>query len=101
MHEFPLSKARADTPGLAHAIFMNNAGASLRPAIVTETIKDFLDLEDRVGGHAAAEIKAGQLSQTYGSIATMIGAKAEEIALMESQTVGWHAISSAQECRGY
>lgn len=97
MHEFPLDKTRADTAGLAHAIFMNNAGASLRPAIVTETIKDFLDLEDRVGGHAAAELKADQLSQTYASIATMIGAKHDEIALMESQTIGWHAIISAME----
>jgi len=95
MHEFPLDKSRADTAGLAHGIFMNNAGASLRPAIVTETIKDFLDLEDRVGGHAAAELKAGQLSQTYASIASMMGAKVEEIALMESQTIGWHAIISA------
>jgi len=97
MYKFPLDRTRADTAGLAHGIFMNNAGASLRPAIVTQTIKDFLDLEDRVGGHAAAELKADQLSQTYASIAAMIGAMPEEIALMESQTIGWHAIISAME----
>ena len=97
MHQFPLDKSRTDTAGLAHSIFMNNAGASLRPAVVTETIKDFLDLEDQVGGHAAAELKKDQLSQAYGSIATMIGARPDEIALMESQTIGWHAIISAME----
>jgi len=37
------------------------------------------------------------LSQAYGSIATMIGARPDEIAMMESQTIGWHAIISAME----
>jgi cysteine desulfurase / selenocysteine lyase len=97
MHEFPLGRLRSDTVGLSHSVFMNNAGASLRPRIVTETIKDFLDLEDRVGGHGAAEIKAENLSQVYSSIASMIGAKGGEIALMESQTIAWHAIVSAME----
>jgi len=97
MHDFPLDRIRSDTAGLAHSIFMNSAGASLRPQIVTETIKEFLDLEDRVGGHGAAEIKAEKLLQVYSSIASMIGAKGDEIALMESQTIAWHAIVSAME----
>jgi len=59
----------------------------LRPAIVTQTIKDFLDLEDAIGGHAAAEIKVEKLSQAYTSIALMIGAGDEEIALMKSHTI--------------
>ncbi len=50
MYQFPLDQTRADTAGVAHSIFMNNAGASLRPAIVTQTTKDFLDLEDRGDG---------------------------------------------------
>ncbi len=95
--EFPLDQIRADTTGLAHGIFMNNAGASLRPAIVTQTIKDFLDLEDAIGGHGAAEEKSAELSQVYASIACLIGANADDIALMESQTIAWHAILSAIE----
>jgi len=76
-------------------IYMNNAGASLRPPGVTDTIKAYLDFEDQVGGHRAAELKSSEIASVYSSIATLLNASVQEIALMESHTIAWHACLSA------
>ena len=39
-----LARIRAETPGTAHGIHLNNAGASLMPAPVVEAGKAHLDL---------------------------------------------------------
>ena len=44
---------RADTPGLAHRVHLNNAGAALMPQPVIAAIQGQLDLEVWHGGYEA------------------------------------------------
>jgi len=84
-----IDRVRADTPGCAGRAYLNNAGAALIPRPVIEAIKDHIDLEAEIGGYAAADRVAGRVERLYRSIAALINAAPEEIALAESATVAW------------
>jgi cysteine desulfurase / selenocysteine lyase len=45
-----LAAVRDDTPGCRDRIHFNNAGASLQPRPVVETVIRHLELEARIGG---------------------------------------------------
>ncbi len=89
MSGFDLARLRADTPGTAHGIHLNNAGASLMPRPVVEAVKAYLDLEAAWSGHGAAEREAERLGGVYASVARLVGAGSDEIALTESATRAW------------
>ena len=46
---------RADTPGCAHRIHLNNAGASLMPAPVVKSIAEHLRLESEISDYEASD----------------------------------------------
>lgn len=80
---------RDDTPGCAHVAHFNHAGSSLPPRPVLDAVIGHLTLEASIGGYEAAAIAADRLDAIYGSIARMLNASAEEIALVENATRGW------------
>jgi selenocysteine lyase/cysteine desulfurase len=84
-----LAAIRADTPGTGRRAYLHNAGAALPPRQVVKAMKDYLDLEAEIGGYAAAEREAPRLDAVYGSVARLINAKPQEIALVENATVAW------------
>ncbi len=84
-----LDRLRAETPGVANRIHLNNAGAGLMPAPVIAAIKDHIDLEAAIGGYEAEEREAARLEGVYDSIARLIGARRDEIALTQNATVAW------------
>jgi len=84
-----VAKVRADTPGCEHVVHLNNAGAALPPRVVVDTVIDHLELEARVGGYAAADTVADRSAAVYDSVAALIGAASDEIALVESATRAW------------
>lgn len=86
---FDLARARRDTPGTATVAHLNNAGGSLRPQVVTDTVVAHLRREAEIGGYEAEEEAADRLDAVYGSVARLIGAAPDEIALVESATVAW------------
>ena len=86
---FDVERARADTPGCREIVHLNNAGASLPPQVVLETVVAHLELEARIGGYAAADAAAEPLAAVYDSVASLIGANPDEIALVESATRAW------------
>lgn len=86
-----IDSVRADTPGCANVLHLNNAGASLPPAIVLERVKAHLDLEAEIGGYEAADRTEDEYERVYASIARMLGCSPEEIALVESATRAWDA----------
>ena len=66
------------------------------PLPVVSAQIDHLQLEATVGGYAAAAqagctypAASGRVAAVYSSVAKLIGADAEEIALVENATVGW------------
>jgi cysteine desulfurase/selenocysteine lyase len=82
---------RADTPGCRDRIHFNNAGASLMPRPVVETVIRHLELEARIGGYEAAEAERERVAAVYRSSARLINCEPEEIALLENATRAWDA----------
>jgi selenocysteine lyase/cysteine desulfurase len=86
-----VERARTLTPGCAHVVHVNNAGASLAPTPVIEAVARHLDREAQIGGYEAADDAADRVAQIYSSVATLLGCGADEVALVESATTAWDA----------
>ncbi len=77
---------RADTPGCAEKIHLNNAGASLQPRPVLEAVRRHLELETQLGGYEAGDAREPEIRQAYASIAGLVGARPDQIAFASSAT---------------
>ncbi len=84
-----IQKARQDTPGCEQVLHFNNAGASLMPQVVRDTTVAHIDREMMRGGYESANEASDRLHGVYTSIATLINAKPNEIALMTSASHAW------------
>ncbi|EJN14305.1 selenocysteine lyase [Bradyrhizobium sp. YR681] len=84
-----IDRIRADTPAASRLAYLHNAGAALMPAPVVAAMKGHIDLESEIGGYAAADREALRLDSVYGSVARLLNAAPDEIALMENATVAW------------
>lgn len=84
-----VERARRDTPGCAHVVHLNNAGAALPPSAVTEAVIAHLRAEAAGGGYEAAAAAAQRSVEVYRSVARLIGAEPDEIALVENATRAW------------
>ncbi|QQO21981.1 aminotransferase class V-fold PLP-dependent enzyme [Bradyrhizobium diazoefficiens] len=84
-----LDRIRADTPAASRLAYLHNAGAALMPSPVVAAMKGHIDLEAEIGGYAAADREADRLEAVYGSVARMLNAATDEIALAENATVAW------------
>lgn len=84
-----LHRVRAETPGTQHRNHMNNAGAALMPEPVIDTVMGHLRREAEIGGYEASAEAAARVLAVYDSIARLIGAHSDEIAVTENATVAW------------
>ena len=84
-----VARARAETPGCERVLHFNNAGAGLMPAPVLEAQIAHLRREAEIGGYEAKDEAGERLAALYPSIARLIGAEPDEIALVENATVAW------------
>ncbi|HMQ77005.1 MAG TPA: aminotransferase class V-fold PLP-dependent enzyme [Flavobacteriales bacterium] len=84
-----VDRARSMTPGCAHRLHFNNAGAGLMPLPVVEAVKAHLDRESHLGGYEAAMEAAPLLENTYAALARLLNCGTDEIALQENATRAW------------
>lgn len=84
-----IDQMRADTPAASRLAYLHNAGAALMPAPVVAAMKGHIDLESEIGGYAAADRESDRLEAVYGSVARLLNAAPDEIALVENATVAW------------
>ncbi|WAH97392.1 aminotransferase class V-fold PLP-dependent enzyme [Arthrobacter sp. MMS18-M83] len=80
---------RGQTRGVLRVTHLNNAGSSLAPGPVMDTVVGHLRREQEIGGYEAAEEAANRLEGVYSSVARLIGAGTDEIALAESGSRAW------------
>jgi len=84
-----IDQIRSDTPATSRLAYLHNAGAALMPTSVVAAMKQHIDLEAEIGGYAAADREADRLDAVYGSVARLLNAAPDEIALVENATVAW------------
>ncbi len=84
-----IDRVRADTPGLPDTTHLIASGAGLMPQPVVAAVTAHLNLEADIGGYEAHAVKAVELDGVYASVARLLNAAPEEIALMENATVAW------------
>jgi len=84
-----LDRARAETPGCRTVLHFNNAGASLMPAPVLDTVVEYLNLEATIGAYEAEAREAARIDAVYDSVARLVNARRDEIALVEHATRAW------------
>lgn len=96
-----LDRLRAETPGCAHRIHLNNCGASLMPAVVVDAVHAHLDLEAHIGGYEAAAEAASDIEAAYGSVADLLATHSGNVAFTEHATAAFvQALSSVPLDRG-
>jgi len=86
-----LAALRAQTPGCAGRIHLNNAGAALMAQPTLDAMTTHLRREAEIGGYEAAAEATDAIADTYAAIAELIGGRSEEIALFDNATHAWNA----------
>lgn len=86
---------RALTPGCEVVLHLDHAAASLPPSLVVDAVVDHLREEARVGGKVAAARVADRRAGLRTSLARLVGARPDHVAVVENASRGWQlAVSS-------
>ncbi|WP_329549099.1 N-methyl-L-tryptophan oxidase [Streptomyces sp. NBC_01356] len=94
-----IAAERTRTPGSFTGHHFNAAGAALLATGTVEAVIDHLRAESLSGGYEAAQHAAPALAAVYARVAELLGARPEEVALVESATAGWQRAVSALRLR--
>ncbi len=90
-----VEKVRAETPGVGSVVHFNNAGAALQPAVVVDTVVEYLQTEARIGGYEIAADRDAELASVYTAASQVLGGEPSNWAFVESATRAWNAAFSA------
>ncbi|WP_326983668.1 aminotransferase class V-fold PLP-dependent enzyme [Chryseobacterium sp. MYb264] len=91
-----IDKIRQDIRGLKDGkIFLNNAGSSLMPKVVVDSMIEYVQQEEQTGGYIVAAKNEAFLEEFYEETARLINAKSSNIAFATSATEAYaKALSS-------
>jgi selenocysteine lyase/cysteine desulfurase len=84
-----IEKVRQDTPGCENVLHFNNAGASLMPAPVFDSLQRVLHDENTLGGYEAEARAQESIKAFYSEFAGLLNAQPDEIAFVENATRAW------------
>jgi cysteine desulfurase / selenocysteine lyase len=84
-----IEQVRLDTPAVKNIIHFNNAGSSLMPQSVLQSVIDYLQAETERGGYEVALARKVHHERAYSAIAELINAQPHEIATIENATRAW------------
>jgi selenocysteine lyase/cysteine desulfurase len=87
--EREIQRFRSETRGTSEWIHFNNAGASLPPDEVVETVIHYLSEEATLGGYEMEYKYREQLGNVYQLIARLIHAEKDEVAIVENASMAW------------
>jgi selenocysteine lyase/cysteine desulfurase len=82
---------RAVTPGCAHRVHLNNAGAALLAQPTLDAMLGHLRREAEVGGYEAADAAQDDITAAYAAVAELVSGTADEIAFFDNATHAWNA----------
>jgi selenocysteine lyase/cysteine desulfurase len=91
MWDVDVEALRAETPGCAHRLHLNNAGAALLAQPTLDAMTTHLRLEAEMGGYEAAAATQDAIGASYTGIAGLLGGRADEVALFDNATHAWNA----------
>jgi selenocysteine lyase/cysteine desulfurase len=80
---------RDETPGCAHRVHLDNAGAGLMPQAVLDAMTEHLHREANFGAYQSADDAAGAVHDAYAHVAALIGARPRNVAVVENATVAF------------
>jgi len=89
LSEQEIQQFRAETKGTAERMHFNNAGSSLPPDVVLDTVINYLTEEASYGGYETEYKYNAELNNTYALIARLINADVNEIAVVENASTAW------------
>ena len=84
-----VARVRAETRAADTVIHLNNAGASLPPAIVMDTVHEQLRADEVFGPYEAQALAEPGLALAYESVAELVGGQADEVAFFGGATQAW------------
>ncbi len=84
-----VGRLRAETAACQRVVHFNHAGDSPTPDPVLRVMIEHLHLESEIGAYEAAALRDDRLASVYGSIAALVGARPDEIAIVENATRAW------------
>jgi cysteine desulfurase/selenocysteine lyase len=84
-----VARVRAETRAADTIVHLNNAGASLPPAIVMDTVHEQLRADEVFGPYEAQALAEPGLARAYESVAELVGGRAEEVAFFGGATQAW------------
>jgi selenocysteine lyase/cysteine desulfurase len=97
MSRFDFHRARRDTRACNELLHFNNAGASLMPAPVSDSLRAYLREEELGGGYETAEAQADALENFYAASAKLLNCRGAEIGFIENATRAWDMVFYAFE----
>lgn len=80
---------RLQTKGCASLVHFNNAGSSLPPDVVVDTVIDYLREEAVAGGYETEAKYMDRINGVYTRIAQLINAEEDEVAIFENASAAW------------
>ncbi len=81
-----VAAVRRDTRGCETVAHLNNAGASLPPAIVMDTVHQQLRADEVFGGYEAQVLAEDDLARARAALGTLVGGRPSEIAFFDSSS---------------